>query len=279
MKPDILISFCEGASEFAVIATLLSKQKLIISLRNAPEHDFPSFTSRIIARALFSFSNGAVFQTKEICDWYPLNIRNKAKIILNPVEDTLYNTKWNPIKWRVVAVGRLTEQKNHKILIEAFAKVVKKFPEAELYIYGRGNLEQDLIQQIKVFDLERKVFLCGYTDDIYECISRANIFVLPSIVEGLPNALMEAMTIGVPSIATDCIGGGAKELLGDNEFGLLVDNNNLNAVEESLTMLLRNEQLQQNFSLKCREKSRSFNMDNIGSQWIGYIEKIITEKG
>ena len=95
-------------------------------------------------------------------------------------------------------------QKNQKLLIEAFSKIAKEFPDENLVIYGEGELRDTLETQSKKLGLEGRVKLPGTTTNVAEKLSSAKVFVLSSDYEGMPNALMEAMTVGVPVISTDC---------------------------------------------------------------------------
>lgn len=102
------------------------------------------------------------------------------------------------------------------MLIKAFEKVHEKFPEERLVICGRTQTEMGIEELIKNLKLEDSVILLGQRDNVPEILSKAKLFVLSSDYEGMPNALMEAMAVGVPAVSTDCPCGGPKELFGKN---------------------------------------------------------------
>jgi glycosyltransferase involved in cell wall biosynthesis len=148
-------------------------------------------------------------------------------IIPNPINPE-FNVKPFSGKRRkiITSVGRLSEQKNQHVLIEAFSRIEKDFPDYELVIYGEGNLRETLENQIKTLKLENKVKLPGVKKNIKNEIYDCSLFVLPSLYEGMPNALMEAMALGLPVISTDCPCGGPRFLI-HNYNGLLVKVNNV----------------------------------------------------
>ena len=112
-------------------------------------------------------------------------------------------------------------KKNQKILIEAFSKIEGAYPEYELIIYGEGSLRETLEKQVRDLGIEQKVKLPGNDANVLEKIRDAGIFVLSSNYEGMPNALIEAMALGIPSISTDCPCGGPKTLVQPYINGLL----------------------------------------------------------
>jgi glycosyltransferase involved in cell wall biosynthesis len=120
----------------------------------------------------------------------------------------------------ILAVGRLTDQKAFDVLIRAFSHVRKDHP-AHLLILGEGENRPALESLIKQLELEQDVSLMGFVQNPYPYMAHASLFVLPSRWEGLPTALVEALYLGVPIVATDCPGG-SREILQGGKFGRLV---------------------------------------------------------
>ena len=220
-KMDVLIAFLGGAIYYSVLATIGLRTKVVVSERNSPEFTYKSKFSRICAKGIFSLSDGIVFQTDDAQKWFPPIVQRKSVVIPNPVKDSFFLTSYAPRENEVVSIGRLTEQKNYKLLIDAFELVVRANPHTHLSIYGEGNLKELLQDFISQKGLCENVKLRGRTDDVASVLSGASIFVMSSDVEGMPNALMEAMTVGVPSVSTDCPCGGPHFLLSEGR-GLLV---------------------------------------------------------
>ncbi|MCR5812928.1 MAG: CDP-glycerol glycerophosphotransferase family protein [Desulfovibrio sp.] len=149
-------------------------------------------------------------------------------------EDLRYFAGEGPV---YITVGRLSPEKNQALLIEAFARVRQKQASARLLILGQGPLEDTLKEQISKANLQEAVFLLGFRDNPYPWIKRADCFVLPSLYEGQPTVLFEAMALNVPIIATDIPQ--SREVLQDGKYGQLVA---ANATDLSQAMLAYAEQ-------------------------------------
>ena len=161
------------------------------------------------------------------------------------------------------------------MLIGAFAQIAKEFPNENLLIYGSGELKQNLQKLIENLNLQKRVFLMGTTDKVEEVLSKAKIFVLSSDYEGMPNALMEAMTVGLPCISTDCPCGGPKKLIKDKQNGLLVPCKNEGELALAMEKLLSSKNLAEEIGINARKTAQSFAHPIIFKQWKQYLDSII----
>lgn len=139
---------------------------------------------------------------------------SNATIIFNPISVSSVSKNTNLKK--IVTVGRLTVQKNQKLLIESFSEVLKKYPNIILEIYGDGEKREELKYIIKTLGVSNNVIFKGNILNVHEAIADAGLFVLSSDYEGLSNALMEAMMMGLPCISTTCAG--SDELISDGKM-------------------------------------------------------------
>ena len=121
----------------------------------------------------------------------------------------------------VVSIGRLSEEKGHRYLVEAFARLVKTIPDARLLIIGEGPERDTLESLARSRGLDGRFLLPGYRDQAWRYLTFCTAFVLPSLTEGLPITLLEAMRAGVPVVSTAV--GGIPGLLGNGEAGFLVE--------------------------------------------------------
>lgn len=276
-KPDVLVAFMAEPNFRAIIATLGLKTKTVISVRNDPKKEYAGRLMNFVGKYILPMADGCVFQTEDAKKWFPKKLQNKSTIIFNAVKREFFEAKRNPVGGLVVTCGRLEVQKNHKLLIKAFSNVVRKIPNAKLLIYGDGSLKETLQQLIDNLGLYDSVKLMGQTSDVVGTLEMADVFVLPSLYEGMPNALMEAMAVGVPCISTDCPCGGSRMLL-DGKNGVLINNNNLDELSNALNNLLLDNNKKKTISIKCRETVKEFNSDDIFFEWKEYIEKVVLDE-
>lgn len=276
-RPDVIVSFMAEPNFRMLIASLGIQAKKIISIRNDPQKEYPNLLFKFLAKTIYTFADGVVFQTEDARKWFPRIIQRKSKIILNPVAPIFYTTQYHGIRKNIVSVGRLVSQKNHRLLIEAFAKIAEEIDD-NLYIYGEGNLRFELETLINEMGLKKRVFLPGIVDDVANTIKTAKLFVLSSDYEGMPNALMEAMALGIPVISTDCPCGGPQMLLNDIEEDLLVDVNNSEQLSNIMKKVLTSTQTLQKIELQVKAKAEIFSYERIFEDWQVYIEKCVKQR-
>jgi glycosyltransferase involved in cell wall biosynthesis len=174
--------------------------------------------------------------------------KSKLEVIYNPVlNESMFEKAEQAVDhpWFqagqppvLLGVGRLEPQKDFPNLIKAFALLRKK-QEARLVILGEGNLRGMLEALVKELGVEKDVQLPGFNSNPYAFMKRASVFVLSSVLEGLPTVLIEAMALGTPVVSTDCKSG-PKEILGSSGYGTLVPTENpealAGAIEKTLSL-------------------------------------------
>lgn len=275
-KPDILISFMAEPNFRAILATWGLPVKNLISVRNDPNKEYAGKVGHLVGKYVLPFADGCVFQTHEAKAWFPTRLQNKSRIIYNAVKEDFYHIERHPIPGEIVTCGRLEPQKNHALLIDAFAKVVAIYPEATLKIYGGGSLREKLQKQIDDLGLHDKAFLMGPTNHVEKVLETADLFVLSSDFEGMPNALMEAMAAGVPCISTDCPCGGPRELFGPKLDSLLVPISNSKQLTDVLLHFYQfNSNQKDKLGEKIKKQAQFFLPNTVNHNWYSYIEKLI----
>ena len=273
-KPDYLISFMPQPILRSLMATIGTPVRNIISIRNDPSLYWKNKIENVLATLLLKRTDWAVFQTPNARDYYrDTDLYNKSSVILNPVDLPFYKIEPNHEAKTVVSCGRLVEQKNYALLIEAFEKISSKFPDWKLLIYGVGPLELKLLTLINSLDMHDKIFLMGASDNIPKVLSESSIFVLSSDYEGLPNALMEALASGVPSISTMCPCGGPEYLINTGENGLLIPVGNREKLCGALELLIENEEKRVLISKNAKLMAKEYELNSIISKW----ERIFAE--
>lgn len=275
IKPDIIISLLPEPTYRLMIAKSFLKIKTIISVRNDPNVEYNSFIKKLLVKFLYTKADGFVFQTIDAQNWFSNKIQRKSVVIPNPINSSFICDPYEGIREKsIVNVGRLMEQKNQRLLIESFYEVSKKHDDYILKIYGDGPLKEDLQELINRYKMNDKIILKGKSNNIKDEIYKAGIFVLSSDYEGMPNALMEAMALGIPSISTDCPIGGPKFLINNKENGLLVKVNDKREMIEAINFLIENNdesiRLGKNANRICDE----LNPSKINNKWEEYINYI-----
>ncbi len=140
----------------------------------------------------------------------------------------------------ITVVGRLRSEKGHKYLFDALPAVIRRIPNIKLLVVGDGDLKEELLSQARKLKIENKVVFMGDREDVVELLSITDLFVMPSLWEGCPGAIMEAMAMKKPVLATGVAG--TPEVVVDGETGVLVPSKNPSAISEKIIELLNDEE-------------------------------------
>ena len=276
-KYDIVIPFMSGATIRTIIASLGYKNKIITSVRNDPNYEYSGFIGKICAKIILPMVDFCVFQTEDARQFFPNRLKCKSIIIPNAVNDRFFNRNHKPKLGTIVTCGRLAKQKNQMLLIDAFSEIVKKYPEFKLFIYGIGEEFNNINQRILEKQLEKSVFLMGESDRIEEIYESADIFVLSSDFEGMPNALMEAMAVGVPCISTDCPCGGPRMLIKNNQNGVLVPVDDVQSMSNAIVNLINNPGFKSKIGKEASMSMKNYSLDKVCAMWLQVIEMVASK--
>ena len=267
-KPDVVVSFMAQNTAISGLACLGTGVRYIASERIDPACVKRNFAYKKLIDILYAKADSVIFQTKRARDYFGAKIQKNGVIIGNPIK-VACNASDNPAK-KIVAVGRLTYQKNHKMLINAFKELSKLHREYILEIYGEGEERRNLSEQITLLGLEDKVFLRGNQLDIHEKIKDAQMFVLSSDFEGLSNALLEAMMMGIPCVSTDCAG--SDEVIVNRENGILVPVGDEKKLTDAIIELAEDDSLRKKIVANGKVSTEQFRVVNIIDKWVKVIE-------
>lgn len=270
----IVISFLAPFNMMAIMAILGTKVSIIVADRNDPKKVPSNAVVRKARDILYMFADGIVLQTESNKAYFGKTVQKKSKVIYNPVDMKEYvgMALQSEKKNVIVTAGRLMPQKNQTMLIHAFEKISKKYPEYRLMIYGEGPSRKDLEALIEKLELQTRVFLPGNVNDLHERMKTAKLFVLSSDYEGMPNALIEAMCLGLPVISTKV--SGTAELVLEEKNGILVDCKNEEQMVEALERMLEDPQKQKLYATENVKLAEKLRIDMIVEQWIGFTEEV-----
>ena len=269
-KPDCVVSFIGRINALVLTAALGMNIPIVVSERNDPRHDGRGKGMLAFCDALYKTARAVVFQTNAEQECFSEAVKAKSVIIPNPVS-TEGVSRREPKGFHVVTAGRLAEQKNQKMLMDAMALVRREIPEARCTIYGEGELRQELERYVREKELENTVFLPGHALDIHEKIADASAFVLTSEYEGLPNALIEAMMLGIPCVTTDYPG--SEEVMEDGVTGLIVPRRDAEALAKKLIALARDGASGKALGENARVDAEKYRTENVIEQWRRVIER------
>lgn len=275
-KPDIIIAFLPEPSFRILKLKNKIKTPIIISDRNDPNIEYKGIVLKNLMKKRYKKADGFIFQTKEAKEYFNSIIKCKSEVIYNAInKEFIIENPTEKRKKTIVSVGRLEKQKNHKLLIDAFEKFNKKDSSFELEIYGEGKLQGELKKMIESKGLNLKVHLMGKTDNVKKSISDASMFILSSDYEGMPNVLLEAMSMGIPCISTNCPIGGPKSIIKNEENGLLVETNNSEQLCEAMIRMSKDEELLKRIYDNHKAFLEEFDEKTIYKKWENYIENMI----
>lgn len=274
--PDLVLS-CVGKNNFmAIVTTMFTKTKPVVSVVGEAKEEYPNRLMRFLANLLFPYASGVILQTERSRSFFSEKISRTAVILPNSLNPLFLRKRFQGEREkRIVSVGRLDSNKNHEMMIRAFASLADRYPEYTLTIYGEGELREVLQKLIGSLDLENRVFLPGVIPDVADKIEKAAVFLLVSYSEGISNALIEAMALGLPVIATDVPSGGTQELIRHGENGWIIPTGDESALEIALDTLLSDRELTEKLGKEAHRIQERLAPDKVNEQWRKYFEKII----
>ena len=276
---EIVIPFLPIITLYTLIANIGVGKKIIMSERADPRASLSklpwkdkigSFLMRRLE--LYSLADWMVFQTPDAMSYYSKKIQNKSSIIANPLDtDELPECYNGEREKRIVAAGRFSEEKNFPLLIKAFGKFHKEFPEYTLTIYGEGPLRNEYKKQIRDLGLEKYIDLPGFVSNLSEKINRAAMYISTSNHEGISNSMLEALGMGIPTIVTDCPVGGSKMFVHTDENGILIPMNNEAALINAMNRIAGDSEYALRISKNATVLREKLSADNICREWMNIL--------
>lgn len=296
-QPDVVIAFMVSVYTVTLLALMGVDIPVISSVRNDPAYS--NLRKKITRKILLPRSAHVVVQTQQIKEFFSKNIQKKTTVIYNPVNEKVFETSYDDdnvddnlklkvkvdrlkVKEeranRIISVGRLYPQKDQKMMIEAFAKVSERFPDWKLVIFGEGPQRRALETMIQDprFKIQDKVSLPGRSENIIDELKKSKIFCLSSVYEGMSNALVEAICVGLPIVTTKV--SGTEELIKNGENGFIVNIGDKESMAKALTKIIEDEKLQKQFSENNKAQAIKFETNAIVDQWENLVNSIVRLK-
>lgn len=264
-NPDCYIfAFAVMGAVFSAMASMGLKRYLLVGERNSPE----SCNVKKLRNWAYRRADRITFQTSDGIAYFPDAIARKAVVIPNPVDASVPERFEGVRSHRVVTAGRLHKQKNHALLLDAFAVFAHSFPDYELHVYGQGELEGELKKRADTLGIKDKVVWHGFCRNVKEEIRDARMFVLSSDFEGISNSMLEALAMGIPTISTDCPIGGARIYMGEGERGLLVPTGDAEALAEAMLRVASDDELAGELSVNAAGIKDRYSVSSIAEKFL-----------
>ncbi|KGI55683.1 N-acetylgalactosamine-N,N'-diacetylbacillosaminyl-diphospho-undecaprenol 4-alpha-N-acetylgalactosaminyltransferase [Campylobacter sp. MIT 97-5078] len=275
--------FLNRPNYIALLARIFGlKTPLIINECTTPSVMYQSFnltslTNKALIKWLYPKADLILANSKGNQEDLILNFKinaSKCKLLYNAIDlKTITQKSKEAIEFKdkfILSIGRLDKGKNHALLIKAYARLDTRL---KLVILGEGELKNELESLIASLNLKEKVFLLGFDNNPYKYLSKCEFFAFASSFEGFSNVLIEALACHCAVLSSDHKSG-AKELFGENEFGLLIKVNDENAMFEGLKTMIENENLRKAYQEKAYKRAKDFDKNEIAKEALEFLKSI-----
>ncbi len=287
------LSFLTRPSFINVVASKMTnhKFKVIINERAFPslQYSYKSFQStfnKTLIKLLYKKADIVISNSygnaKDLLDNFKVP-HNKMKVIHNPIDldkinaiqpiDNFFDTT----KFNIITLGRLDIGKNHEMLIKTIHQLQN--PLVRLYIFGVGDMQDELEQLINQLNVKQQIILMGFDASPYKYLKAADLFIFGSNHEGFPNVLLEAMACGLPILTTNCQSGPSeimelKEVKDDlmiTDYGILVPVKNVNLMAKGINYFVTNKNYLKDCKINGQKRVKDFEKDHILKKYIDLI--------
>ena len=275
IKPDITINYNLQGAYFSLLVGKCICGKILYSERGDPYDNEYSGLLGKVRNYTCRHVDALVFQSEGARDFFTIGKNQKAIVIHNSV--TVPQDRYPIAEMRdnrIVTVGRLHHQKNPHLLLDAFCKIASRYPYMHLDFYGDGDMHDELQKKINRLGMECRITLHPSQKNIFDCMRTARLFVLPSDFEGMPNALMEAMSLGLPCISTDCRPGGARTLIEDGKNGFIVPVRDVDSLANKISYLLDNPDVAESVASEARHLGETHTNEAIFNKWNSFLKNL-----
>lgn len=269
-----VVSFLQPSVPMTLIATKGLPNRVIISERGDPKRLLKKRYGYNFIKKYYQRANAVVFQTNDAKAAYPDNISEKGTVIFNPINDKLPEPYFGEREKYVTTFCRVSRQKNLPVLVEAFAGFHKEFSDYRLKIIGEPQNDDDIASLDETKSLADKLDITEYIDfmpfsaQVHGLIIRDAMYVNSSDYEGMSNAMLEAMAIGMPVICTDCPIGGANAVIDNNVNGILTQVGNADELCEAMKRIASDSAFAEKLSRNASQIRYNLSLENTAKKWM-----------
>jgi glycosyltransferase involved in cell wall biosynthesis len=279
-KPDVVHTHLY-ASKYAHIAAWLSGIKVKVHTIHSIAYHADGKANQIVNRFLFKVLGVIPVSLSEevkktVVDLYKIKPK-KTPIVLNgvPLEKCIPIQTYSEEATRILHVGRFSTPKNHMEMIRGFALAHEKNRRIHLYLYGEGELKKEAEKLVSDLQIGEYIHFCGTTSDVYSVMNKADVFILPSLWEGVPMTLIEAMGTGLPIIASRV--GGISNMISDGENGILIDPT-AEALAKAIILIATDGKKREKLGLNALKKSVDFSSKKMVRKYVEVYKTVLLRK-
>lgn len=266
-NPDVVLSFIREANIFTLISAVFTDVNVVISERDSSSFVVSPMYS-LLRKITYQWAHGIIVQTEQYKNFIASEIGNKKiKVIPNPVKKIEFREVEKELI--ILNVGRLIKEKGQSYLLRAFEKS-RNSMNWQLIFLGDGPLRDGLVDEARRLGISERVHFLGAKKDIDAWLNKASIFAFPSVSEGFPNALAEAMSAGLPCVSFDCVAG-PKDLISDGVNGFLIEVGDVDGFAMRLDDLMSSGDLRQQFSIAAKEIAKKLEIGMISDEYYSFL--------
>lgn len=270
----IVIAFLQPSIPMVLLAARGLPNKIIISERDNPKRLMKKRYGRPFVEKFYVRADRVVYQTQDALDTYPESVSKKGVVIPNPIKGNLPIPYEGARNKTITTFCRISKQKNLPVLIEAFAMLHKDYPDYKLKIIGDATNEEGIAvresaeQQIEQLGIKDSVIWSPFSPKVHQLILEDAMYVNSSDFEGMSNAMLEAMAIGMPVVCTDCPIGGAKAMIQNEKNGMLVPVGDANALYLAMKRVVKDKDFAGRIARNASEIRELLSLENIAKRWM-----------
>ena len=267
LKPDVVVSFVDQMNLVSLVALRGTGLPLVISERTDPKHH----SIGLLRKWLYPWANALVVQRPEIAEQFKY-LGSKVVTLANPVFLPRASKEWSQRTNIILSLGRLSPEKNFDLLIRAFAPLAQTYPSWQLRICGEGPERGSLERLISELGLEKKISLPGHNPTPLSDLLKVDLFAFPSRFEGFPNALAEAMAVGLSVITSPHEG--CRALVTHEKTGYVLKDYTTPSLTHALEFLMTHPDQAQQMGQRARKAIKLYDPQKICAQWITLFKRL-----
>ena len=273
---DLLMTTIGKANFMAITCAAFVKTRVVVSVVADPPLEYPTFAMKFLFNTLFGEADGIIMQTDDQRNHLRPGLRNEAVIMPNSVSPAFVKDHFEGTRNKnIYMVGRMDDNKNQAMAISSFAKASDPADGYKLILAGDGPDREKLEALTDELGVKDRVEFTGVVSDIPDRLYDCAAFMLTSDTEGMPNTLLEAMSLGVPCISTDCPCGGPKQIIKDGVNGLLIPVRDEDALSSAMKKIMKDPSFAGKLGDAAYESMKEYRPDAVNLKWKNYFDQVI----